>query len=312
MKKNVLLIISLFFTLSSYSQTVDTIFVESKNIKIHTVLTTPTDIESAVLVIIIAGSGPTDLNGNQSHGINNSLLYLSNALVNNGISTVRFDKRGIAKSTYEGLSESDLSIEQYANDINLLIDYFKQKGFQDIYIIGHSEGSLIGLISAQNTKPKGFISLCGVGNSADILLKKQLKPQLPPAFYNQVEIIIDSLKNGQLVKSVPPQLNSLFRPSLQPYYISWFKYSPTDLLKNLECPALIVQGEKDLQVDILEAETLAKSLPNRNFVLIKDMNHVFKTISGDIQENLASYTNPDLPVNTELIENIVEFINEQK
>lgn len=307
MKKNVLLTISLLFTISSYSQIVDTIFVESKNVKIHTVLTKPNNLEVPILAIIIAGSGPTDLNGNQPNLKNNSLLYLSNALVDNNIATVRFDKRGAAKSSYKG-GESDLNIEQYTDDVNVLINHFKSKGFHKIYVIGHSEGSLIGLISAQKSKPEGFISLCGAGNSADILLKKQLKPKLPPAFFNQVELIIDSLKNGQLVNNVPAQLNSLFRPSVQPYLISWFKYSPTDLLKHLTCPTLIIQGGKDIQIDVQEAEILAKSSPNGNFVLIKDMNHVLKTISGDIQVNVASYTNPDLPLNEELVKNIVEFI----
>jgi pimeloyl-ACP methyl ester carboxylesterase len=282
--------------------------VESKNVKIHTVLTKPNNLETPILAIIIAGSGPTDLNGNQPNLKNNSLLYLSNALVDNNIATVRFDKRGIAKSSYLGFNESGLKIELYADDVNVLINHFKSKGFRKIYLIGHSEGSLIGLISAQKSNPEGFISLCGAGNSADILLKKQLKSKLPTAFFNQVELIIDSLKNGQLVNSVPTQLNSLFRPSVQPYLISWFKYSPTYLLKDLTCPTLIIQGEKDLQIDVQEAEILAKSTLNGNFVLIKDMNHVLKTISGDIQENVASYTNPDLPLNEEIVKNIVAFI----
>lgn len=80
------------------------------------------------------------------------------------------------------------------------------------------------------------------------------------------------------------------------------------MLKDLTCPTLIIQGEKDIQIDVQEAEILAKSTLNGNFVLIKDMNHVLKTISGDIQENVASYTNPDLPLNDEIVKNIVAFI----
>lgn len=308
MKKIILPIIFSTLTLIAYSQVTDTLIVENKNVKLHTVLTRPNHTDSPALAIIIAGSGPTDLNGNQPNMKNNSLLWLSNDLVKNNIATVRFDKRGIAKSPMVGYGESDLNIELYADDVTALINYFRQKGFRDIYLIGHSEGSLIGLIAAQKLTIKGFISLCGAGNPADILLKKQLKPQLPPDFFNQVESIIDSLKNGNRVKNVPPQLNSLFRPSVQPYLISWFKYNPAELIKNIGCPTLIIQGDKDLQVDIQEAETLGKYLPNGKPILIKEMNHVLKTIPGDIQENAASYTNPDLPVNKELTKNIIEFI----
>lgn len=290
------------------AQVSDTSYFQTENARIYTVLSKPAKTENVPLAIIIAGSGPTDLNGNQPSRKNNSLLYLSDALVANNIATLRFDKRGIAKSRFESFSEYDLNIDIYANDVIGLIEYVKQKGFTDIYIIGHSEGSLIGMISLQNIKIRGFISLCGVGNSADVVLKKQLQPKLPPAFYAQVEPIIDSLKQGHQVKSFPPQLNSLFRPSVQPYLISWFKHNPTKLIKNLHCPVLIVQGERDIQVDSEEADLLHLAANQSKLLVLEKMNHVLKNIEGGMQENIASYTNPNLPVNAELIKNIVEFI----
>jgi pimeloyl-ACP methyl ester carboxylesterase len=309
MKKLLLLSAFLLIVFVTKSQTTDTSFVQVENARIHTVLSKPAKVPSPPLAIIIAGSGATDLNGNLPKLKNNSLQYLSDALVTNNIATLRFDKRGVAKSIYPGLSESDLSIDIYANDLTALIKYCKQKGFTNIYIIGHSQGSLIGLISAQNISISGFISLCGAGNSGDVLLKKQLQPKVPPTFYPQVESIIDSLKNGQTVKAVPPQLNVLFRPSLQPFLISWFKYNPAELIKNLPCQTLIVQGEKDIQMDFQEANLLKMAAPKSELVVVNQMNHILKTVEGDLQENMASYTNPDLPVNEELVKNIVEFIN---
>jgi len=308
MKKTFFFLI--FATVYNFSnaQITDTAFKQIGNAKIHTVLTKPDNLSDSPLAIIIAGSGPTDMDGNQPSMKNNSLLFLSNALLANNIATLRFDKRGIAKSSYQGFNESDLNIELYANDVTSLINYFKQKGFKDIYIIGHSEGSLIGLISIQKIKVNGFVSLCGAGNSADILLKEQLKPKLPPTFFNQVEIIIDSLKNGKVVSNTPPQLNSLFRKSVQPYLISWFKYNPTDLIKTIDCHSLIINGDKDIQIDVEEAEILHAAASNSQLAIINNMNHVLKPVTGDMQENIATYTNPDLQISDELVKNIVEFI----
>ena len=308
MKTIMLIAIFAFFVKFTQAQIADTSYIPIDKVNIYTVLSKPDNTNDHPLAIMIAGSGPTDLDGNQPTMKNNSLLYLSEALVKNNIATLRFDKRGIARSAYKDFNETDLSIDIYANDVGYLINYYKQKGFKDIFLIGHSEGSLIGLISAQTNQINGFISLCGVGNSADVILKKQLKPKLPPAFFTQVESIIDSLKSEHLVKNVPPQLNALFRPSVQPYLISWFRYDPAKLIARLKCPVLIIQGDNDLQVEVEEASVLNQAAHNSKLVIINQMNHILKTISGNMQENVASYTNPDLPVNDELIKNVVAFI----
>ena len=306
--RSLLSVLFLLLGLSAYSQISDTIYVESDNVNIHTVLTKPDKKSLSTLAVIIGGSGPTDLNGNQPNMKNNSLLFLSKEIVSNGIATVRFDKRGVAKSSYRGFNESGLVMEQYADDVSSIIDHYKQIGYKEIYLIGHSEGSLIGLISSQKSDIKGFISISGAGNSADVLLKEQLKPKLPPPFYNQVVVIIDRLKNGQTVSDTPPQLNSLFRQSVQPYLISWFKYQPTALIKNIGCPSLIINGNKDIQVNAKEAELLHAAASNSQLVIIDKMNHVLKTVDGDMQANIATYTNPDMPISEVLVQKIVEFI----
>lgn len=291
------------------AQVTDTIFVELSGVKIHTVLTKPSGATSTPLAIIIAGSGPTDLNGNQPMMQNNSLRLLSDGLVTQNIATLRFDKRAIAKSVIANFKEEDLTIDIFANDVVQLIEFARKKGFKKIFIIGHSEGSLIGLIALQKTSISGFVSLAGAGSGADDILKTQLKPQLPPAFYQQTESIIDSLKNGYRVNNVPVQLFALFRPSVQPYLISWFKYNPSTLISQIECPVLIVQGDKDLQIKPEDAQQLANAQPAARLLIIPKMNHILKNINGDMQENIAAYTNPGLPVNAELVSEIADFIH---
>jgi hypothetical protein len=316
MKKITLLFISLF-TLSffCFSQEVevktDTLSIPLSDISLHAVLSKPAKVKNPAIALIIAGSGATDLNGNQQGVENNYIKFLAEDLNQNNIATLRFDKRGIGKSSYSDFKESDLTIDLFAQDVESILSYLKEENYNNIYVIGHSEGSLLGLIALQKNNIKGFISLAGAGNSADIILKNQLKPKLPPAFYSQVEQIVDSLKAGDIVKNVPPQLNALFRPSAQTFLISWFKYSPEELIQNIHTPIIIINGNKDIQIDLNEAKILAKA-SKTEVIEIDNMNHVLKTISGDMQENIQSYTNPDLEINSDLITTIVNFISPTK
>ena len=308
MKKSIFTIIGCLLALYLTAQKSDTLFVTIDGIKLHTVLTTPASAGNVPLAIFIAGSGPTDLDGNNPAMKNNSLRYLSDALVAKNIATLRFDKYGIAKSADPAFDESKLTFDHYVNHVDALIGQMKAKGFTDIYLVGHSEGSLIGLAAIQKAKVKGFVSVAGAGFPADEILKTQLKPQLPPDMYNQTIGLIDSLKNGNQVTSAPAALYSLFRPSVQPYLISWFKYSPVELMSKISCPTLIIQGDKDLQITMADAQNLAKAAKNGKLIVVKEMNHVLKTVTGDTQENMASYSNPALPVNAELSKAIIDFV----
>ncbi len=307
-------ILSLLFCLNAailQAQKTDTLFIAVKDVKLHTVITQAENTQQQPpLVIFIGGSGPTDLNGNQPVMQNNSLMYLSDALAAKNISTLRYDKRGVGKSVYANFNELDLRIDTYADDLSEIVKAARTKGFAKIFLAGHSEGSLIGLIAAQQTPVDGFISLCGAGNSADSLLKKQLQPKLPVTMYQETTSVLDSLKAGKTVQNYPPQLFSLFRPSVQPYLISWFKYDPASLINKLTCPVLVIQGDKDLQVDLEEAHALCKNLSKETLVIIPGMNHILKHIEGGIQDNMASYGNPLLPIKEELIEQMVEFIKQ--
>ena len=262
------------------------------------------------VVLIIAGSGPTDRDGNNPKMKNNSLKMLATELSKNGIASLRYDKRGIGKSKNAGLKESDLRFENYSEDAEDWIDFLKQDNrFGDIVVIGHSEGSLIGMIASQKKNVAKFISIAGVGQSADKTIREQLKSQ-PATVLEQASPILDKLVQGEMVENVPSILNSLFRPSVQPYMISWFKYDPSKEISKLEKPVLIVQGTTDIQVTIDDAEKLAVANPKAKKQIIKGMNHIMKTAEIDRQKNIQTYSQPDLPVKTELIKVIVDFIND--
>jgi pimeloyl-ACP methyl ester carboxylesterase len=313
MKKIFLFTAFLFLTILNAQNTKQDTFKETNvTLKINVdqlygTLTVPDDVKKCPVALIIAGSGPTDRNGNNPMMKNNSLKMLAEALAKNGIASLRFDKRGIGESKASAVTESSLVFENYTEDAKSWINFLKQdKRFTQLTVIGHSEGSLIGMIAG--AKANKFISIAGAGESADKLLKSQISSKSNKQVEDMTFPIIDSLKAGNKVNKVDPLLNSLFRASIKPYLISWFKYDPQIEIKKLTVPVLIIQGNNDLQVSVKDAENLSQANKNAELVIIDKMNHVLKIIDGDKQANIASYNNENLPVSETMINKIVSFI----
>ena len=312
-------LVGLFFSIAILSFTSlhaqDSVYNKSTPIELITgtgtiygTLMVPSNVKGRIpLALIIAGSGPTDRDGNNSMMKNNSLKQLAESLATNGIASLRYDKRGVADSKQAGKSEADLKFEDYINDANDWIKLLKQNiMYSKIIVIGHSEGSLIGMNAAKNAE--GFISLAGAGYSADLILKNQLGAQ-GKQIQEMCFPIIDSLKEGKLVTNVNPMLSSLFRSSVQPYMISWFKHNPQADIKQLKFPSLIIQGDNDLQISLDDARQLSAASPKSKLVIIEKMNHVLKIVdSGDRSANVAAYSNPTMPIAKELTNAIVGYI----
>ena len=275
--------------------------------KILGTITTSIPFTKGPVVLIIAGSGPTDRNGNNPRMKNNSLQQLAFALAASGISSLRFDKRGIAESASSMGKEADLRFDDYVNDVSNWISFLKaDKRFTRIIVAGHSEGSLIGMI-ASNGRADKFISIAGAGKPAGELIREQLDKQ-PDQVKDIAFPILDSIIAGHTVSDVNPMLASLFRQSVQPYLISWFKYNPQTEIAKLKIPVLILQGDNDIQVSEDDAELLSKANKDFKKEIIKNMNHVLKIVSDDRDENVKSYSNPSLPISAELVAQIVLFV----
>ena len=277
-------------------------------------LYTPKTSKKTNLVILIAGSGPTDRDGNSMmiQGENNSLKYLAEGLTENGISVYSYDKRffGLFKAgkTEEGMA---MLFDDFVDDAVEVANFFRKgKKYKNIIFAGHSEGSLIGIIGAQKTKIDGVISLSGTGNPLDIILEYQIGAQAP-FLLEETKSILKELKKGDTVKVENPFLQSLFAEQLQPFVISSLKYNPQDEIKKLSVPVMIVNGTADLQIQLSETELLQKAKPNAKYLIVENMNHVLKEVK-DVTENQQSYGNPDLPVVSELIKQISSFVKSIK
>ena len=168
------------------------------------------------------------------------------------------------------------------------------------------------MIAATSTKVDSIVSIAGAGRPIDEVIIEQVTPQLPPDLLTKSKEIFASLKKGELVADVPESLYSLFRPSVQPYMISWLQYDPAEVLKKFDVPALIVHGKHDLQVKMTDAERLSTAKPTAETVYFDSMNHVLKDSPTDQAGNMATYADPILPLAEGLVESISEFILKQQ
>ena len=263
------------------------------------------------VVLIISGSGPTDRDGNNPEGgRNDSLKRLAWVLARHNIASVRYDKRGVAASLAATADERNLSVEAYVADaVAWSCKLAADPRLGPLVLLGHSEGALIASLAAPQASAVAVVSVGGSARPIDQVLRQQLGSRLPPPLMLRSNELLDSLKGGRVDLNVPPQLQFIFRPSVQPYLISLFRQDPAQAFAALKMPALIVQGTHDIQVGVDDARQLKAAKPDAELALVNGMNHVLRIVPNDERRQLQSYKDPNLPLAAELGIRIVGFID---
>lgn len=262
------------------------------------------------VALVIAGSGPTDRDGNSAlGGRNESLRMLAEGLAARGVATVRYDKRGLGGSMAAGRPERELRLDTFVDDAAAWLRMLRADArFSTVSVVGHSEGSLLGARAAASAGADAFVSLAGPGNPLGTTLRTQLKAALPPMLLPAADSILADLEAGRTRDTVPPALFMVFRPSVQPYLISLLQTDPAAEVARLTVPVLVVQGTTDIQVAVTDAEALHRAQPASRLLVIEGMNHVLKAVPADRARQVASYSDPTLPVVPRLIEEVAAFI----
>lgn len=309
MRKIVLTFLILLVSNASFSQAKYTSQEININKLIEGTLLFDEQEQPQTLAIIIQGSGPTDRDGNQPMMKNNSLKYLAEGISNNDIATFRYDKRLVKLALSGRLVEKNISFDDFIEDASQVVTHFQNDPrFDKIIIIGHSQGSLVGMLAAYRNQVDGYISIAGTGQTIDKVIVEQLKRQAP-ALAEDAERSFKELKLTGEATNYGIGLISIFRPNIQPFMKSWMQYNPQTEIAKLTVPILILNGTEDIQVNPEEAKLLHKASPLANFQLIDSMNHVFKKIEPeDTMDNAKSYNEPQRPIMNALVEKIVDFI----
>ena len=261
------------------------------------------------VALVVAGSGPTDRDGNQPRFRSDSYRLLAQSLAAEGAASVRYDKRGIAASRPAGPAEKDLRFDIYVDDVVAWVDRLRRdRRFSRVAILGHSEGSTLAALAAGRSRVDAVVSIAGIASRPSDLLRTQLRPKLPPDLYAKAERILGAIEKGEDPGEVPPELAALFRPSVQPYLASWFRHSPAAAYARVEAPILILQGDADIQVSVAEAQALKAAAPKAVLEVIPRMSHMLKAVTDDPASQMKGYTDPSVPIVPAIAPRIAKFI----
>ena len=277
---------------------------------LHGTLTLPDGAAPVPGVLLLAGSGPVNRNGNLPGAWNDSLKLLAHALADRGVASLRADKRGIGASRAAGLREEDLRFGTYVADAVAWLAVLRaEPHVSRVSLLGHSEGALVATLAAQRAEVAGLVLVAGAGEPAGRVIERQLAAAgVPGALQDTSRRIVAALKAGRTVADVPAELTPLFRPSVQPYLASWLPLDPAAELARVRVPVLVIQGTTDLQVGAGDARRLAAARQGTELVLIEGMNHVLKQAPPERAANLATYTDPGLPLAPGLADTIGAFL----
>jgi alpha/beta superfamily hydrolase len=253
------------------------------------------------VVLIIAGSGQTDRDGNSAleESPNNSYRMFAEALRTHGIASLRYDKRGVAASAEAFTSGMTIDTE-ISDTVGWVQQLRSDSRFSLLVVAGHSEGSLIGIVAAERTGIDLAISLAGAGRPAGDVILSQIEAQFTPSLIEAARKIVASLKAGVTVPNlmVPFALRFIFDERVQPYLISWFRYDPAVEIGRLTIPVLIIQGTADTQVTVDDAMRLSNGNRASGLQIIAGMNH-----------NLKDMSDPSSPIDRILIAAVTSFIS---
>ncbi len=273
-------------------------------------LAIPPNVEKPPVALLIAGSGSTDHDGNGPKLKPATLKKLSDALVARNIATLRYDKRGAGGWKKEFGKPEDFRFKDFVDDAASLVDFLRGSDkFSKIAVIGHSEGGLVAILTANRVPLDRLVLLATSARTQGELLKAQLEKQLPGEQVEPIEKAIDAIMAGQTVD--PPPAGLAIAPVMQPSIASAFTEDPIEPLKKINIPTLVIAGGRDRQlarIDFLaltSADFAAKSL------WLPDMNHVLVDVC-DEADDVASYNEAERPLDPELIDAVAGFIQMER
>ncbi|MDP3493520.1 MAG: alpha/beta fold hydrolase [Hyphomonadaceae bacterium] len=264
------------------------------------------------VVLIVPGSGPTDRDGNSPLGVKtDAYRLLADDLAGEDIASVRIDKRGMFGSAGAG-DPSAATPAAYVSDIHTWIDAIKaERGSDCVWLLGHSEGALMVSLAAEGRKDVcALILVAGMGRKMGDVIRGQLRANPANApILDEALAALSELEAGRHVDTtnMTPALLSLFAPQVQDYLIATLTIDPVEAVRRARKQTLIVQGTTDIQVSIEDAKLLNRA-PKTKLRLVNNMNHVLKEAPIERAANLATYTDPSLPLATDFVGQIEDFI----
>jgi alpha-beta hydrolase superfamily lysophospholipase len=277
--------------------------------------------------VIVAGSGPTDRDGNTRlvTGSIDTLKNFANVLEAHGVASIRYDKLGSGQTGLASYAShpADISFDVYVDEATAAYNYLRSRPDVDprrIMILGHSEGALIALVVAANLRrdlqPSALVLAAPPGRPYLETIQRQLGEQYAVAVQGgsvdqakadaalrDVDRYVASIEqNGRYPEDLAladQSLAAVFSRANEHFLAGIARYDPVELalMMPAELPMLILHGAKDQQVSDDEVARLLAALRGRAAVVyyeLPDADHVFKDVPGSPDPS-TDYGNPALP-----------------
>ena len=286
--------------------------IKSGSLGLGATLTMPRGASGRVPVaVIIAGSGPTDRNGNSMLGIRpNAYAQLAWRLAERGIATLRYDKRAMP-GTQGTFDLTKMTLEDFAADARAAAESLAHDArFSRVVLIGHSEGASLALIAARQGAPvAGVVHVSGLGRPLAEVIRQQLSLQFDSATLVRYDTAMKHYLLGEQPADVPQALALLFVPVNQTFMRSLAAFDGPAAIRAVRQPVLIVQGETDLQASVADAERLHAARPDARMVLVPDVNHVLKRVADrTLAGQMPTYNDPSIAIAPEVVAAIADWI----
>lgn len=268
-------------------------------------------------LVLVHGSGPNDRD--ETIVPNKPFKDLAWGLASRGIAVLRYEKRTKQygpefASVMDTFTVEDEVIADALAAVTLL-STTKGIDSQRIFVLGHSLGGMLApRIAAQDNRLAGIIILAGLTRKLEDTILEQV------TYIAMLDGTIDSNEAAQIktleqqvkkVKELDFSPGEVFLGSGKAYWQDMAKYSPVATAKNLTLPMLVLQGERDYQVTMVDFKAWADGLKGRNNVVLKsypDLNHLFMTGTG--KSTPAEYSQPS-HINKCVIKDIADWITSQ-
>jgi uncharacterized protein len=261
-------------------------------------------------VLIVGAAGPLDRDGNNPPGVStNAYKMLAEALAGAGISSLRYDKRGVGASAGAATAGAELSVNDYAADVAAMANWLAaQPNISRVIIAGHSDGALQALMAADLVKVSGFALLSAPGREPGIGLREQLARQPLSETDREAGVsIMNALESDIDIGLVPANLQEMFRPSKQPLLRSILRLDPQMLLVNRREPVLIVGGGADTQVSKADFDALVVARRDAITLWSGTMTHTLKNADPADPRQLNIAVDATRPLAADTVAALIAF-----
>lgn len=288
------------------------------------------------VILMVTGSGQQ--NRDEELMGHKPFLVIADYLARHGIATLRYDDRGVGKSTG---NMAMITLQSNMLDAEVGIDYLKStKKFGKIGVLGHSEGGIISYMLAARGKADFVVSLAGPVLPGDSVLLMQNRDVLTTAgldkdnvekyatalsrvfkyrmseqkmkFSNKPESLVPMLTMDiNLMPELRKNLIETVKMVDSPWLVSYLKYDPATDIRKINSPMMLIIGDNDKQVNatanIQAAENILPKAVKAKSLLkaYPTLNHLFQPSETG---SPGEYAKIETTISEEVLDDITSWI----